>query len=1017
MASEFYQLDLVIGTSGVERTEQQLRAIERMMEQAQRRAAALGRSRINPTVQLNDRLTSPAGRITSSLNRLDRINARPEVRLVDRATAGLGKVSSMLGRLTRKAFRVTVNTAFTGAAMLTAGAAYTAVKSTQKAMAFQHQMKSIQALTQIDDKQLGQMQALALAEGMRTKYNALQVAEGIETLFKAGLSMQKIQEGALGAGLNLATAGGMQMSEAAELMSTSLNAYKKDALTAAEASNILAGTANASAIDLNDLRYSLSMVGAVADGVGSSFLDTNLALGVFGNNGLKGSDAGTSLKTFLINLVPETAKAYNVFKQFDLLTVDVTESMKKLTKAGIKPASTSVKDITSALEKYVTANTGIKSGTAKAAKMTKDYMMSNALLHSAFYDQKGNIKDMASIADLLQNRLKKLTNEQRQYYLKQMFGTDAIRAANILYKEGAKGIKAFQREMSNVTALKVAQDKMNSATGAVEMFKGAMETLQISALIPTLPIIQKVATKLAQVVSKYTPEITAAMEDMTSKAEAYVKTHFLNDPKFQKLSIKGKIGFVFDDLQAEFDKWYGSTGRGVVVNMAGKIGAGLGGALKGVFMGALGLLDDGDDSPYQTAGESAGTAFFKAFIGAFDAGAIAKKAADSFANSTMNSIQNPSAGNLLDTGLRIGAGAYLYKKFLKPLLNDGKGVFKKSKNFINTITGKGTAGTAATEGTIIAGESAARGAATGAGSIAEGAASAASRTVRNPTGPPVNRPIIDQFDPRFRPGNKVTVKALEMPGVKIAAKAAIPLMVAADTYSIATAKPGRDRAEKIGSSAGGWAGAWGGATAGAAIGSVFPGPGTAIGALIGGIGGGIAGAWGGKKASDKIMDVTYGKEKAAPPVAVPAVDAWMGDNSPGVDAVLNRKPISFTPLTPESTIKASLPLVSDVISKSFDTFAAKLNLKNSSQIPTGAPFAANASNEKQTVYISPEQISTMENGIRNIKAETTNQINVSLPYGAIQVNVKSDDIDYDAIGQQVGSRIADAMRRKTQNLK
>lgn len=97
--------------------------------------------------------------------------------------------------------------------------------------------------------------------------------------------------------------------------------------------------------------------------------------------------------------------------------------------------------------------------------------MANNLLHSAFYDEKGNIKDIGAIADLLQGKLKNLTNEQRQYYLKQMFGTDAIRAANILYKEGAKGIKAFQKEMSNVTALKVAKDKMDSATGAVEMFR------------------------------------------------------------------------------------------------------------------------------------------------------------------------------------------------------------------------------------------------------------------------------------------------------------------------------------------------------------------------------------------------------------------------------------------------------------------------------------------------------------------------------------------------------------------
>lgn len=980
-SSDFYHLDLVIGTSGVERTEQQLRAIERMMDQAQRRAAALGRTRINPTVSLNDRMTSPAGRLTSSLNRLDRINARPEVRLVDRATAGLGKVSSMLGKLTRKAFRVTVNAAFTGAAMLTAGAAYTAVKSTQKAMSFQHQISSIKALTQMDDNQLGKMQALALAEGMRTKYNALQVAEGIETLFKAGLSMQKIQDGALAAGLNLATAGGMQMSEASELMSTSLNAYKKDALTAAKASDILAGTANASAIDLNDLRYSLSMVGSVADGVGASFLDTNLALGVFGNNGLKGSDAGTSLKTFLLNLVPETAKAYGLFSDFGLLTMDTTKSLKFMQQNGIKPVSSSFKDVSAAMEKYVAAQKGIKSGTARSAKATRQFLMSKGLIHSAFYDEQGNVKSMDAIADTLQKSMKGQTNEQRQYYFKQMFGTDAIRAANILYKEGAKGIKAFQKEMSNVTALKVAKDKMDSATGAVEMFKGAVETLQISALIPTMPIIQKVVTKLSEAVAQYTPELTASMERMSATAENYLQTHFLDNPKFKNLSFKGKIGFIFDDLQAQLDQWYESTGRGVVTNMAGKIGAGLGGALKGVFMGALGLLDDGDDSPYKSAGQSAGEAFFTSFIEAFDAGAIAKKAASALGNVTMNAVNEPSWGNTATLGgyALVGGAALgtIFNKFLKPPLGLGKTLFGKGKNVVQTVFGKGTARVGAgVEGTIIAGESAVRGAGAGAS-----AAEAVNRTVRNPTGPPVQRPTINQFDPRYRPGNKVALKPFEMPGVKFAAKAALPIMLAADAYSIATAEPGRDRAEKVGSSVGGWSGAWGGALAGGAAGSVFPGPGNVIGAVVGGVGGAFGGSWIGGKIGDKVMDKIYGKKEE--------------------------------PLGPPT-----MPLVSDMVSNNLQRIADKIDAQNSqSNFMSLQASKTEKSSQPQTVIMSPEQVSTMESGIRNIKAETTNQFNVTLPYGAVQVNVKSDDIDYDAIGQQVGSRLADAMRRKTQNLK
>ncbi|WP_218276293.1 phage tail tape measure protein, partial [Pseudomonas sp. FW305-BF6] len=160
-----------------------------------------------------------------------------------------------------------------------------AVSSVKKSMSFEAQLSSIQALTNASNKEMAKMHDLSLEMGASTKYSALEAAQGIEELLKAGISPAKVEAGALEAALNLATAGGLELSEAAETMSTALNAFSKDGMTAAQASNILAGTANASATGVHELRYSLSMVSAVAAGAGLSFEDTNAALGVFANKG------------------------------------------------------------------------------------------------------------------------------------------------------------------------------------------------------------------------------------------------------------------------------------------------------------------------------------------------------------------------------------------------------------------------------------------------------------------------------------------------------------------------------------------------------------------------------------------------------------------------------------------------------------------------------------------------------------------------------------------------------------
>ncbi|MEC0328676.1 phage tail tape measure protein [Paenibacillus macerans] len=425
-----------------------------------------------------------------------------KLRLLDGITRPLRGVMGSFAQFTAAA---------TGASVAIGGVAL-AADSVKKAMDFESQLSTIQALTGASNEEMAQMQTLALKMGSATKYSALEAAQGIEELLKAGLTPATVQAGGLEAALNLATAGELGLADAAEIMSTALNAYKDDGMAAADASNILAGTANASATGVEDLRYSLAAVSAVAAGLGVNFKDTNTALGLFANNGLKGSDAGTSLKTMLQNLQPGTKAQIEQFKELGLVTKDGANQ---------------------------------------------------------FFDAKGNIKSLEQIAGLLRKSLGKLTNQQRMVALETMFGTDAIRAANILYKEGADGVKNFQKEMSKVTALDVAQKKMDNAAGAVEQFNGALETLQISALLPTMPLIKDFANAAAEFVEKYTPQITAAMERMVDKAKNYLSSHFTNNPEFQKLTtLEAQIQFVFKDIQKTISDWWGGSGKQAFTQLA-----------------------------------------------------------------------------------------------------------------------------------------------------------------------------------------------------------------------------------------------------------------------------------------------------------------------------------------------------------------------------------------------------------------------------------------------------------------
>ncbi|KAB2493894.1 phage tail tape measure protein [Bacillus cereus] len=370
----------------------------------------------------------------------------------------------------------------------------------KESMNFEQKMADIQAVSGATGDEMKKISELAVQMGEKTKYSSVEAGQGIEELIKAGVSLTDIINGGLEGALNLATAGELELGDAAEIASTALNAFKDDNLSVAQAADLLAGAANASATSVGEMKFGLSMVSAVAAGVGLSFKDTTTALALFAQNGLKGSDAGTSLKTMLANLIPKSNEAYDMFSDLGLITIDTGKAMQFLGEKGIKPTSNSFKDVTGALSEYAAKQAGVKVGSEKAEKAFQKLTFETGIMTNAFFDSNGNLKEMSDIAEILQMAMQGLTAEQRQSYMYTLFGSDAIRAANILYKEGSDGVKNMYTEMSKVTALEVAETKMNTTKGKIEELSGAVDTLKKSFGDALLPILVDVVSGVQGVV-------------------------------------------------------------------------------------------------------------------------------------------------------------------------------------------------------------------------------------------------------------------------------------------------------------------------------------------------------------------------------------------------------------------------------------------------------------------------------------------------------------------------------------
>jgi TP901 family phage tail tape measure protein len=295
---------------------------------------------------------------------------------------------------------------------------------------FEKSMNTIAAVAGVPGPELEKLRQLAIKLGADTVFSANEAAEGQLQLAKAGISTADILGGALASALSLATAGDLELADASTVLSNAMNTFNIAGKDSARVADALAGAANASSADVSDLALALSQVGLVANSSGLTLEETTAALAALADAGIKGSDAGTSLKTMLMNLQPVTKRQ--------------VETMNDL---GI-----------------------------------------------SFVNADGSFKSITEIAGILQDKLGGLSEAERAMALEMMFGSDAIRAGTALMEQGSKGLEEYISKTSEAgAAAKVAEGKMKGLPGAIERFRGSIETMLLSVGNALAPFVSAAA--------------------------------------------------------------------------------------------------------------------------------------------------------------------------------------------------------------------------------------------------------------------------------------------------------------------------------------------------------------------------------------------------------------------------------------------------------------------------------------------------------------------------------------------
>lgn len=375
----------------------------------------------------------------------DTKDAEQGIARVDKQVSSFAKGASALGGVATAAF------AGIGVAAIGLGAGLgSAVKT---AADFEHQIAGVGALANASAAQMQQLSDEALRLGQSASLSGIgarDAAQAMQALAAAGFTVDEMTHGVTEGVLLLASATGSTVANAATIAGDAFGEFRKSmGLTAADMpmiANLFTGAANVSSISLEDIGSSMKTVAPVAAAMGISIQQVTAAIAELGNQGIKGSEAGTALRGILASLADPSKESAKLIKTLGL----------------------------------------------------------------NFRDAQGGMKDFGGIAEELKVKLGGLTQAQREQAIVQLFGRENLAAILALMSEGQKGIDEYTKkikEQGNAAAAGAARN--NNLAGSWQAFQGVIETLTIKLGQQLTPAIKDLVDWTTQGAQAAIPFVTA----------------------------------------------------------------------------------------------------------------------------------------------------------------------------------------------------------------------------------------------------------------------------------------------------------------------------------------------------------------------------------------------------------------------------------------------------------------------------------------------------------------------------
>lgn len=186
---------------------------------------------------------------------------------------------------------------------------------------FEAGMSKVSAISGATGEALQLLTDKAKEMGAKTKFSASESAQALQYMSMAGWDTESMLNGIDGI-MSLAAADGLDLATTSDIVTDAITAFGLKASDSSHFADVLAKASSSANTNVSMLGESFKYVAPLAGTMGYSAEDVSVALGLMANASVKGSMAGTSLKTALSNLASPTQAMAGIMSQYGISISD-----------------------------------------------------------------------------------------------------------------------------------------------------------------------------------------------------------------------------------------------------------------------------------------------------------------------------------------------------------------------------------------------------------------------------------------------------------------------------------------------------------------------------------------------------------------------------------------------------------------------------------------------------------------------------------------------------------------------